>query len=195
VQIYNLIPLYLRFVDPDAPVELYTLMNPVMIVCFQLVITRLSKSWTAVKSIMAGVIVTVIGMVLNIVPALLHQNAQTPIDLGAFALPTAGLFILISLASMAIGEMLASPRIYQYIGSIAPKGQEGLYLGYSNLPLALGTIVGAPIGGILFTSLVKNPAAQGLPPQTTLMWLIVAAMGVISLVGLYIYDRLLIKAQ
>ena len=195
VQLYNLIPLYLRFVDKEAPVELYTLMNPVMIVCFQLLITKFSKSWTPIKSIMAGVTVTVIGMLLNIVPSLLGLSAETPVHLGALVLPMAGIFILISLASMAVGEMLASPRIYQYIGAIAPKGQEGLYLGYSNLPLALGTIVGAPIGGILFTELVKNPTSQGLPAQTTLMWVIVACMGVISLIGLYFYDRYLMKAR
>ena len=189
VQIYNLIPLYLRFVDKNAPVELYTLMNPVMIVCFQLLITKFSKNWTPVKSIMVGVAVTVVGMLLNLSPALLHMDASASVNLGVMILPMAGIFILISLASMAVGEMLASPRIYQYIGAIAPKGQEGLYLGYSNLPLALGTIVGAPIGGMLFTNLVKNPAAQGLPVQTSLMWLIVASMGVVSLAGLYLYDR------
>ncbi len=189
VQIYNLIPLYLRFVDKNAPVELYTLINPVMIVCFQLLITKFSKNWTPIKSIMVGVAVTVVGMLLNLTPVLLHLDAAAAVNLGAMTLPLAGIFILVSLASMAVGEMLASPRIYQYIGAIAPKGQEGLYLGYSNLPLALGTIVGAPIGGILFTNLVKNPAAQGLPVQTSLMWLIVASMGIISLAGLYLYDR------
>jgi proton-dependent oligopeptide transporter, POT family len=189
VQIYNLIPLYLRFVDKDAPVELYTLINPVMIVCFQLLITKFSKSWTPIKSIIAGVAVTVVGMLLNLAPALLNMDPQSMVHLRILALPIAGVFILVSMASMAVGEMLASPRIYQYIGSIAPKGQEGLYLGYSNLPLALGTIVGAPLGGMMFTSLVKNPASQGLAVQTSLMWIIVASMGVISLVGLYFYDR------
>ncbi|MGB9836783.1 MAG: MFS transporter, partial [Candidatus Saccharicenans sp.] len=52
VQLYNLIPLFLRHIDPNAPVELYTLANPLMIVCFQLLITRLVKKWTPVKSIM-----------------------------------------------------------------------------------------------------------------------------------------------
>ncbi|MCK7477309.1 MAG: hypothetical protein M0C28_07295 [Candidatus Moduliflexus flocculans] len=39
--------------------------------------------------------------------------------------------MIVSIASMAVGEMFASPRIYEYIGAIAPKGQEGLYLGYA----------------------------------------------------------------
>jgi proton-dependent oligopeptide transporter, POT family len=94
---------------------------------------------------------------------------------------------------MAVGEMLASPRIYQYIGSIAPKGQEGLFLGYSNLPLALGTIIGAPIGGLLFEHYVKNPAGQGLPTQTAVMWTLVASMGVVSMIGLFFYDRYMVK--
>jgi dipeptide/tripeptide permease len=192
VQIYNLIPLYLRFIDKNAPVELYTLINPVMIVCFQLLITKFSKSWTAVKSIMAGVAITVVGMLLNVLPAVLDMQTAT-VSIGSVALPLAGLFILISLASMAVGEMLASPRIFQYIGSIAPKGQEGLFLGYSNLPLALGTIIGAPIGGLLFEHYVKNPAGQGLPAQTAVMWTLVASMGVVSMIGLFFYDRFLVK--
>ena len=193
VQIYNLIPLYLRFVDKDAPVELYTLMNPVMIVCFQLLITRFSKSWSPLKSIMAGVGVTVVGMLLNIIPEMVNGGALQSISIGAFAMPLAGIFILVSIASMAIGEMFASPRIYQYIGAIAPKGQEGLYLGYANLPMALGTIVGAPIGGIMFETLIKNPTAQGLPTRAPLMWILVAAMGVLSMTGLWLYDRFLVK--
>jgi len=190
VQLYNLIPLYLRFVDKNAPVELYTLVNPIMIVCFQLLITRFSKEWTPVKSIMAGVGVTVVGMLLNLLPACLGLEPAQRLAIG---LPIAGLFILISMASMAIGEMLASPRIYQYIGAIAPKGQEGLYLGYANLPLAIGTIIGAPIGGMLFTHFIKTPASLNQPVHTSVMWIIVASMGVVSLAGLYLYDRYLMK--
>jgi dipeptide/tripeptide permease len=55
VQLYNLMPLFLRYIDPNAPVEIYTLANPVMIVCFQLLITRMVKKWTPVKSILLGV--------------------------------------------------------------------------------------------------------------------------------------------
>jgi proton-dependent oligopeptide transporter, POT family len=193
VQIYNLIPLYLRFIDKDAPVELYTLMNPVMIVCFQLLITKFSKSWTPLKSIMAGVGVTVVGMLLNIIPSIVSGGAYQSVAVGSFVMPLAGIFILVSIASMAIGEMFASPRIYQYIGAIAPKGQEGLYLGYANLPMALGTIVGAPLGGIMFETLIKNPTSQGLATRAPLMWTLVASMGVISMVGLYLYDRFLVK--
>lgn len=193
IQIYNLIPLFLRFVDPNAAVELYTLVNPVMIVCLQLLITKLSNKWTALASIMVGIGVTVAGMLLNVLPHVMGLEITQRVSFLGLTLPIAGIFILISIAAMALGEMFASPRIYQYIGAIAPKGQEGLYLGYANLPLALGTIIGAPIGGILFEQFIDKPSQAGLPIQAPTMWIIVAAMGMISLFGIYFYDKFMIK--
>ena len=34
IQLYNLMPLFMRYVDPNAPMELYTLANPLKTVCF-----------------------------------------------------------------------------------------------------------------------------------------------------------------
>lgn len=195
VQIYNLVPLFLRFVDPDAAVELYTLINPVMIVAFQLLITKYSKHWTALASIMMGIAVTVVGMLLNVIPWLLGMDPASRIPVLGLALPAAGIFMLGSLACMAVGEMFTSPRVYQYIGGIAPKGQEGLYLGYANLPLAIGTIVGAPAGGYLFERLVQDPSKAGEPVRAVLMWSLVALMGVLSMGGIWLYDRLVRRAN
>ena len=200
VQLYNLVPLFLRWLDPQAPVELYLLVNPIMIVSLQLLITRLAKKWTPVRSIILGVLVTTIGMLVNILAPMLFANISLKVALlriGNFhiLLPIAGIFLIVSIASMALGEMFASPRIYEYIGAIAPKGQEGLYLGYANLPVALGTIVGAPMGGRLFEIFISDPVKNGLPAKPTIMWLIVAGMGVLSMIGLALYDRFLMHKK
>jgi len=200
VQLYNLMPLFLRWVDPLAPVELYTLVNPIMIVTLQLLITRLARRWTPVRSILIGVLVTTLGMLVNILAPLLFADISLKVSLlriGGFhaLLPVAGLFIVLSIASMALGEMFASPRIYEYIGAIAPKGQEGLYLGYANLPVAMGSSVGAPLGGRLFETFISNPVAKGQPANPTAIWLIVAGMGVLSMVGLALYDRFLVHRK
>ncbi len=195
VQIYNLIPLFLRKIDPDAPVELYTLVNPVSIVLLQLLVARLSRKWSSLKAIMVGIGITIAGMLVNVVPFVLKMNPKGQIDLGAFKVPLAGAFMLLSIFSMALGEMFASPRIYQYIGAIAPRGQEGLYLGYANLPLALGTIVGAPLGGMLFETFIEKPQALGYPMEAAVMWVAVAAMGVASLLGVFLYDRFLVSGK
>jgi proton-dependent oligopeptide transporter, POT family len=193
VQLYNLMPLFLRSVDPNAPMELYTLANPLMIVAFQLLITRMVKKWTPVKSIMLGVAVTTVGMTFNIVPALLGGSQSGRINVLGLALPVAGVFLIVSIASMAVGEMMASPRIYEYLGAIAPKGEEGLYLGYANMPVALGSIVGGPLGGALFERFIASPARVGQPTNPAAMWSIIAAIGLLSMAGLAVYDRVLVK--
>jgi POT family proton-dependent oligopeptide transporter len=195
IQLYNLMPLFMRYVDPNAPMELYTLANPIMIVCFQLLITRLVKRWLPVKTIMIGAIVVTLGMLVNVLPPLLFADPTQKAHVLGLSLPLAGIFILISIASMAVGEMMASPRIYEYIGAIAPKGQEGLYLGYSNLPIALASIIGGPIGGRLFERYINTPLAEGRPVDTVTMWLIIVVIGVCSIVGLAIYDRVVIKRE
>jgi len=195
IQLYNLMPLYLRYVDPNAPVELYTMANPLMIVAFQLLITRLVKRFSPVKSIMLGAIVVTVGMFMNALPALLAADPMKKISISGLALPIAGLFMLISIASMAVGEMMASPRIYEYIGAIAPKGQEGLYLGYQSLPIALASIIGGPIGGRLFERYISLPLAQGKPVNTLSMWLIIVGIGVLSVLGLLVYDRIIMKGK
>lgn len=200
VQLYNLIPLFLRWIDPQAPVELYTLVNPIMIVSLQLVIARLARKWTPVRSIIFGVLVTTLGMLVNILAPVFFADISLKVSLLRFGsvqvlLPIAGIFLIVSIASMALGEMFASPRIYEYIGAIAPKGQEGLYLGYANLPVALGSIFGAPLGGRLFEIFIANPVKNGLPANPSAIWLIVAGMGVVSMAGLALYDRFLVRKK
>jgi POT family proton-dependent oligopeptide transporter len=195
IQLYNLMPLFLRYIDPNAPVELYTLANPVMIVSLQLVITRMVKKWTPVKSIMLGAGVTTAGMFLNVLPPLFLSDLSQKTSLAGLVIPVAGIFLVISIASMAVGEMMASPRIYEYIGGIAPRGQEGLYLGYANLPIALASIFGGPLGGKLFEKFISEPQQAGEPVRTIPMWLIVTGIGILSMLGLGIYDRLLGKSR
>jgi dipeptide/tripeptide permease len=195
VQLYNLMPLFLRYIDPNAPVEIYTLANPVMIVCFQLLITRMVKKWTPVKSILFGVGVTTGGMLLNVLPALFLPDLTQKANLLGLTLPAAGMVLIVSIASMAVGEMMASPRIYEYIGAIAPKGQEGLFLGYANLPIAIGSFFGGPLGGRLFERFISEPAKAGEAVKPVAMWLIITAIGAASMIGLAVYDRLLIRSR
>ena len=195
VQLYNLMPLFLRYIDPNAPVEIYTLANPVMIVCFQLLITRMVKRWAPVKSILLGVGVTTAGMLLNVLPALFLPDLAKRTSVLGSALPVAGMVLIVSIASMAVGEMMASPRVYEYIGAIAPKGQEGLYLGYANLPIAIGSLFGGPVGGRLFERFISDPAKAGEATNPVAMWLIITGIGVASMLGLAVYDRLLVKSR
>ncbi len=195
IQLYNLMPLFMRHIDPKAPMELYTLANPIMIVSFQMLITKVSKKWSPIKSIMFGVGVTTVGMAMNVLPPLPSGDVKHMVNIGGLAVPFAGIFLLVSIASMATGEMMASPRIYEYLGAIAPKGQEGLFMGYANLPIALASMIGGPIGGAMFVKYISGPAEAGAVPDYIRMWVIIAGIGIVSLVGLAVYDAWLKKGR
>ncbi len=46
--------------------------------------------------------------------------------------------IVIAIAVFSIGEMLSSPKSGEFLGNIAPKDKVAMYLGYTQVPLAIG---------------------------------------------------------
>jgi MFS family permease len=53
----------------------------------------------------------------------------------------------------AIGEIICSPTFSAYIGLIAPKERKALYMGYSQIPFAIGWAVGSKLAGHLYETL------------------------------------------
>lgn len=50
----------------------------------------------------------------------------------------------------SLGEMLTGPKKTEYFALIAPKGKKALYLGYVNIPVAIGPAIGAKIVGATY---------------------------------------------
>jgi dipeptide/tripeptide permease len=59
---------------------------------------------------------------------------------------------LAGIACFSIGEMLSSPKMSEYLGVIAPPDQKALYMGYSNIPFAIGWGYGSYLGGQFYGS-------------------------------------------
>jgi len=66
---------------------------------------------------------------------------------------TSGYFCLLGILTFSVGEMLSSPKMYDYLGVIAPSGEKGLYMGYANIPIAIGWAVGSLLGGNLYEAM------------------------------------------
>ena len=58
-----------------------------------------------------------------------------------------GILCVLMLLIFSIGEMTCSPTFSAYVGLIAPKDKKALYMGYSNIPFAIGWAAGNGIGG------------------------------------------------
>ncbi len=193
-QVYNVLPLYAKkVVEPSPAMDLYTAANPFVIVCFQLLISNTFGKMKPIRSMVAGTVIIAIAMLINVAPI---YAAGGPQAIAANWLPLGSIFIILTVGLIALGELFTSPRMYEYIGALAPKGKEGLFLGYANLPLALGAFFGGPVGAFIFNEIMVKGARtrpDGLlelvPANNVLGWVILMAIGLLSAVSLWIYNR------
>jgi len=198
-QVYNVLPLYLKkVVELDPAVDLITMANPFVIVFFQLLITKKFGKMKPINSIIIGIIIIGISMVINLVPIFMAGGVRS-LPLGEF-LPLGSLFITLTVALIAFGELFTSARTYEYIGALAPKGQEGLFLGYASLPMAIGALIGGPAGAFIFNEIMCKGAVtiqegplKGLldlnPFWNSMGWLILMGIGFGSALSMWLYNR------
>jgi hypothetical protein len=146
-----------------------------------------------VRSMVAGTLIIGFAMVINVVPLYLDGG---PRAIGPFGIPIGSLFVVATVALIAMGELFSQARVFEYIGALAPKGQEGLFLGYASLPMALGSLTGGPVGAYLFHEVICRGGVKdegGLivldRGHATVGWLILAGVGAASAAGLWVYDR------
>jgi dipeptide/tripeptide permease len=199
-QVYNVLPLYLKkVVETDPAVDIYTMANPFVIVFFQLLITKLFGKMKPIRSIIIGIVIIGVSMLINIIPIYFADSVRLEMwDL----LPIGSLFIVLTVAMIAFGELFTSARTYEYIGALAPKGQEGLFLGYANLPMAIGSLIGGPAGAAIFneimcknSTVMDNGLLQLDPTWNTLGWVVLMAIGLVSAFSMWLYNRWLKKQE
>jgi proton-dependent oligopeptide transporter, POT family len=88
------------------------------------------------------------------------------------------------LVVLALGELTQASRYYEYCSRLAPAEQQGLYMGYAFLPIAIGYAVAGRLGGYLlheFGDVLHRPAE---------MWWVIAAIGVLTAALMWLYDKI-----
>ncbi len=198
-QVYNVLPLYLqKVVELDPAVDIVTMANPFVIVFFQLLITKKFGKMKPINSIVVGIIIIGISMMINLIP-IFTSGGVRELTLGDWV-PMGTLFITLTVALIAFGELFTSARTYEFIGGLAPKGQEGLFLGYANLPLAIGALIGGPAGAFIFHEIMCKNAVKlesGLlelnPFWNSMGWIILMGIGFVSALSMWLYNKWLQK--
>jgi len=89
---------------------------------------------------------------------------------------------VLSLIVLALGEITQQPPYYEYISRLAPKEQQGTYLGFAFLPIGIGSLVGGWFGGTIMHHFAE---VQGRP---ALAWFSFTAVGLVTAAGLFIYN-------
>ncbi len=159
-------PLFLRgYVDANANVDLLLSIDALTVICFQILVSYGTRKIPAFSAMTLGLLISSLSWLIL-----------------AFNPSTTGL--IVTLVFLAFGEMTQSARYYEYVSRLAPPGQEGLYMGFGFLPIAIGYFIAGPLGGYLlryFGDVVHQPQQ---------MWWVISGLGVIGAGLLLAYDRI-----
>lgn len=161
------LPLFITaYIDPNANTARILATDPIVVICFTLVIGFLTKRMQAFHAIMLGTLISSVAWVLLIIHASVWMAVAT-------------------LVVVAIGEITQQPRYYDYISRLAPAEQQGTYMGFAFLPLGIGSFIAGPFSGWL----MHHFGEELHRPQ--MVWWAVIAVGLVTTLLLWIYDRLI----
>ena len=141
------------------------------IIAFQLIVSSVSQRFKAIPTFLTGLLTMSAGFVV--------------IALAKVAIPS---FVFLGIFLFAVGEMMASPRIQEYITWIAPKEKAGLYMG-SNF---LATSIGGLFSGVIYTSLSGYYNNIGHPEY---IWFTLSAHILLGILAIFIFTKSLGEFQ
>ncbi len=137
-----------------------------IIMFLQVPVSRIVEKFKAMPAFMGGLIMSAIGFV--ILYAAVHVSPA---------------MVFLGILLFAVGEMISSPRIQEYITWIAPKEKAGLYMGTNFLATAIGGLT----SGVIYTTLYGYFDKHGHPGY---VWLVLAAHMIAAVVVFKLFESL-----
>ena len=167
-QIFYLVPQYGIAVLDFQEFELLEAVDAICIIFLTVPMAFLVKKWKPISAMSLGFIFSSFSwIIMGAIPTV----QATMIAIGLYAL----------------GEATQAPRFYEYVASLAPKGQIGTFMGFAFLPVAIGSFSAGIIADWLRTTyLDSNPS---------MMWYILAGVGFVSTFLMLLYNTFLAPKQ
>ncbi|MGH9636701.1 MAG: MFS transporter [Candidatus Angelobacter sp.] len=170
-QEFIILPIYVHdYVNPNTDTEIMLITGPLLVIALTVLINVATQKVAPFRAITLGTLVSAVAWVLLIIHPTVFMAYAT-------------------LAVVAIGEIIQSPRYYEYISRLAPSGQQGTYMGFAFLPIGIGSLIAGWFGG----KLIHHFGEVKHQPQQ--MWWAVIAVGVLTALLLWIYDRTLMPKE
>ncbi len=117
--------------------EMLINIDAIAIIALVLVVSWLIRKMNKVVAMIVGMLISLVGFV------------------GA-GYTMLGWLCCLAIFIFAIGEMMCSPTFSAYVGLIAPKDKKALYMGYSNIPFAIGWALGNLVGGRMYEAMASK---------------------------------------
>ena len=104
--------------------------------------------------------------------------------------------MVVGIAFQGLAETFISPRFLEYFSLQAPKGEEGLYLGFSHLHSFLSSILGFLLSGSLLDKYCPEPTLFATTEEWSAaaanahyIWYYFGAIALVSAIALIIYGQ------
>ncbi len=187
-QMYATMPKYvIRLIGEDASPGWYANVNPLVVFVLVNFITSLMKKRTALFSM-------TIGMLIIPFSALVMSFGNQIESDTILGMHPVAFMMIVGIAMQAIAECFISPRFLEYFSHQAPKGEEGLYLGFSHLHSFFSYLFAFGLSGYLLEEFLPNPrkfdsveAYARATEHAHYIWYVFVGIGLISFIALLIY--------
>lgn len=196
-QLYATMPKYvIRLVGQSASPEWIANVNPLVVVTFVIVVNKIMKKYTALSTMTVGMFIMPVSALIMAASPWLTGITGTQISIfGFFNAHPVTVMMIIGIVFQALAECFISPRYLEFFSLQAPKGEEGLYLGFGHLHSFLASLLGFGISGYLLTMYCPDPATLTAEQALTaydnayMIWVIFAGIGLVSALALILYGR------
>ncbi|MCI0513491.1 MFS transporter [candidate division KSB1 bacterium] len=194
-QLYATMPKYsLRLIGESAAPEWLANINPLVVVLLVIPITHLVRKLRPVASIsLALAIIPFSALTVALSPLLTRYTGSSVNFGGLFSLHPITITLIIGIALQGLAECFLSPRFYEYASRQAPKGQEGLYMGYSQLTTFFAWLFGFASSGYLLDRYCPDPKTltpaqlPGAYDQAHYIWYFFAGVGIVAFLLINLY--------
>lgn len=189
-QLYATMPKYvIRMAGETAKPGWIANVNPFVVVCCVNFITRLMARRSAITSMNIGMFLIPVSALLMACGNLLGGDLIAGVS-------NITLMMILGIVVQALAECFISPRYLEYFSLQAPKGEEGMYLGFSHLDSFLSSIFGFGLAGVLLTKYCPDPALfetreawEAASAHAHYIWYYFAGIGLIAAIALLVFAK------
>jgi dipeptide/tripeptide permease len=195
-QLYATMPKYvLRLAGEDASPSWYANVNPLTVVLTVAFITKIMASKTPLFSMTVGMFIMPLSAL-----AMASGNwfGHEEIDLIFLSMHPIAFMMVIGIVLQGLAESFISPRFLQFFSLQAPKGEEGMYLGFSHLHSFISSVLGFGLSGYLLSKYCPEPklfetreAWEAASVNAHYIWYYFAAIALVSAISLIIYGKVI----
>jgi len=158
-QLYATMPKYvIRLQGEQAKPEWLANVNPLVVVLFVVLITQLFKKYKAITAMLIGMLIMPLSAFSMALSKTVEMNFGSSLNfLGIISTSPLTLMMIIGIALQGLAECFISPRFLEYFALQAPKGEEGVYMGFSHLHSFFSALAGFIMSGFLLDTYCPDP--------------------------------------